>query len=98
MAEVCDIYFARALDKRFQDGYIPGAAGAAGVRKEKNGLLYDYITPETGVDSVHRRRPLPLTPNSELQTLANHGPWILRMSRRARASSQFRLESYPQEM
>jgi len=53
------------------------AAGDAGVRKEKNGLLYVYIATETGVDSVHRLRSLPLTPNSELQTLANQGPWVL---------------------
>ena len=53
------------------------AAGAAGVRKEKNGLLHVYIATETGVDSVHRLRSLPLTPNSELQTLANQGPWVL---------------------
>ena len=53
------------------------AAGAAGVRKEKNGLLHDYIATETGIDSVHRLCPLPLTPNSELQTLANQGPWVL---------------------
>jgi len=53
------------------------AAGAAGVRKENNGLLYDYIATETGIDSVHRLCPLPLTPNSELQTLANQGLWVL---------------------
>ena len=50
---------------------------AAGVRKEKNGLLHVYIATETGVDSVHRLRSLPLTPNSELQTLANQGLWVL---------------------
>ena len=77
MAEVCAKYFARALDKRLGDGYISGAAGAAGVRKEKNGLLYDYTATETGPNSVHWLRPLPLTPNSELQTLANQGPWVL---------------------
>ena len=54
-----------------------GIAAASGSRKEKNGLLHVYIATETGVDSVHRLRPLPLTPNSELQTLANQGPWVL---------------------
>ena len=45
-----------------------------GIRKEKSGLLHDYIATETGPNSVYWLRPLSLTPNSKLQTLANKGP------------------------
>ena len=46
------------------------AAGAAGNRKEKNGLLNDYTATEAGVGYLHRVCPVSLTPNSETPRLA----------------------------
>jgi hypothetical protein len=45
------------------------AAGDARIRKEKNGLLDDYSSPEVGFGGLHCVCTVSLTPNSETPKL-----------------------------
>ena len=59
-----------------------GRAGAAGarIRKEKNGLLDDYSSPEVGFGGLHCICPVSLTPNSETPLVLWLGPWSMELA------------------